>query len=54
MISQDLEEKCLQLSDEDFGIFIVDLQLRVMDAILEKKMEDGKIVFSEVEDGLLN
>ena len=33
---------------------LVDVQLRLMDLILAKKMDENKIVFSEVENGLLN
>ena len=33
---------------------LIAFQLRLMDCILEKKVKEGKIVFSEVENGLLN
>lgn len=33
---------------------IVEMELFLMDMIIEKKVEDGFIVFSEVENGLLN
>lgn len=33
---------------------IVEMELFLMDLIIEKKVEDGFIVFSEVENGLLN
>lgn len=42
------------MSDEELDAYVIDLGLRVMDLILEKKAEQGKIVFSEVENGLLN
>lgn len=49
------DEKALELRlmslDE---IELIELQLNLMDIILEKKMDEGKIVFSEVENGLLN
>lgn len=51
---EDLEKHCLEMSDEEFTDFVTNFQLVVMDAILDKKLNEGKIVFSEVEDGLLN
>lgn len=42
------------MSDDELDAYVIDLGLRVMDLILEKKAEQGKIVFSEVENGLLN
>lgn len=33
---------------------ILELELNLMDLILQKMQKDGKIVFSEVENGLLN
>ena len=33
---------------------LIAFQLRLMDSILEKKMDENKIVFSGVENGLLN
>lgn len=39
-----------ELTDEEF----LDLELTVMDLILQKMQKDGKMVFSEVENGLLN
>lgn len=47
---KEIELRLLTLND----IELIELQLDLMDIILEKKMDEGKIVFSEVENGLLN
>lgn len=47
---QELTRRLEGLSEIEFVAF----QLRLMDLILEKKVDEGKIVFSEVENGLLN
>lgn len=47
---QELTRRLESLSEIEFVAF----QLRLMDLILEKKVDEGKIVFSEVENGLLN
>lgn len=45
-----LETRLNEMSEDEF----IQFQLNLMDVILEKKIEQGKTVFSEVENGLLN
>ena len=47
---RELTSRLENMSEVEFVAF----QLRLMDLILEKKVDEGKIVFSEVENGLLN
>jgi hypothetical protein len=35
-------------------VFLIEMQLDLMDYILEKKLDENKIVFSGVENSLLN
>lgn len=46
----ELEAYLWQLSDEE----LVEFQENLMEVIIEKKMASDKIVFSGVENGLLN
>lgn len=50
----DLEEHCKDMTPREFKAFILDFELNIMEAILEKKMDEGKIVFSGAESELLN
>ena len=54
MLSQNeivaLKTRLSRMTDIEF----LEFELNLMDIILEKKMDEGKIVFSEVENGLLN
>lgn len=50
---EELEDN-MNMSDDEFKNFIIEFQLAVMDVMLKKKLDEGKIVFSGVEDGLLN
>lgn len=38
----------------EIDAYMIAFQLRLMDAIIQKKLDAGMIVFSEVENGLLN
>lgn len=51
---QDLIDRLLSLPHEEFQERILLLQEIMMDEILEEKEREGKIVFYEVENGLLN
>lgn len=53
-IDKILAEQTRDMTFAEFQAYIINVQLNLMDAILEKKMDEGKIVFSEVENGLLN
>ena len=53
-VEQVIESQMRDMSDIEAQVYLINLQLNLMDAILEKKMDEGKIVFSEVEHGLLN
>lgn len=46
----EIEVRLQSMSDEE----LIEFQDNLMDVILEKKMNDGMIVFSGVENGLLN
>lgn len=45
-----LDVRLRAMSDEE----LLEFELNIMDLVLEKKMNENKIVFSEVENGLLN
>ena len=45
-----LDARLQAMSDEE----LLEFELNIMDLVLEKKMNENKIVFSEVENGLLN
>ena len=51
---QETQEVLSNLSDTEFLGMLTQVQLRVMDAIIIKKLDEDKIVFYEVENGLLN
>lgn len=53
-IEQLILENAAEMTLAEFDEYLIEVQLNLMDAILEKKMDEGKIVFSEVEFGLLN
>lgn len=53
-VEHSIKMRILDMSDNEAQAYLIELQLNLMDAILEKKMDEGKIVFSEVENGLLN
>lgn len=53
-VEQFLLEQTREMTYSEFQAYMINVQLNIMDAILEKKMDEGKIVFSEVENGLLN
>lgn len=42
------------MTDDEAYVCLIEMQLNLMDSILEKKMDENKIVFSGVENGLLN
>lgn len=46
----DIERRLAAMSPDE----LLEVELNLMDLVLEKKMDEGKIVFSEVENGLLN
>ena len=46
----ELEKRLYAMSENE----LLQFELNLMDVILEKKMNENKIVFSEVENGLLN
>lgn len=46
----EIERRLNAMSDVE----LLEFELNLMDLVLEKKMDEGKIVFSEVEHGLLN
>lgn len=46
----EIERRLNAMSDVE----LLEFELNLMDLVLEKKMDEGKIVFSEVENGLLN
>lgn len=45
-VEQSIRMRILDMSDPEAQAFLINLQLNLMDAILEKKMDEGKIVFS--------
>lgn len=47
-------DKVNVMSLEELECFLVNVQMDIMDVILQEKISEGKIVFSEVENGLLN
>jgi hypothetical protein len=58
MTEQEFEQQ-IMLETEGMTIkqvqsYMLNLHLNLMDMIVDKKMEDGSIAFSVVEDGLLN
>lgn len=46
----EIERRLNAMSDVE----LLEFELNLMNLVLEKKMDEGKIVFSEVENGLLN
>ena len=46
----EIERRLNAMSDVE----LLEFELNLMNLVLEKKMDEGKIVFSEVEHGLLN
>lgn len=53
-IDTEIQSRINALNIELIDEVLLSINLDIMDAILSKKLEEGKIVFSEVEDGLLN
>lgn len=53
-IDTEIQSRMNALNIELIDEVLLSINLDIMDAILSKKLEEGKIVFSEVEDGLLN
>ena len=54
MTLDEFESQCNDMSQVEFDSTLLNFQMAIMDLILDKKFKEGKIVFSEVEDGLLN
>jgi hypothetical protein len=53
-IETEIQSRMADASNELYDEILLSLSFDLMSAILSKKMEEGKIVFSEVEGGLLN
>ena len=53
-IEEHIQEDCKYMNLVQFREYMLELELDLMDLIVQKKLEDGKIVFSEVENGYLN
>lgn len=53
-LDRELSRQTQGMNEEEISSHLNDLSLCLMDLILEKKMGEGKIVFGEVENGLLN
>lgn len=53
-VEHSIKTRIQGMSDDEAYVHLIEMQLNLMDSILEKKMDENKIVFSGVENGLLN
>lgn len=53
-LDEEIAHNASIMNADEYDLYLIGLASNVMNAILVKKMAEGKIVFSGVESGLLN